>query len=401
MRTSPRALLVALLAGGLLLVTGCGAPASGGAGPSTSAGASKPSDTASPASSAASTPAGAAPGSGPASAAAVPSAAGASAAYVPQPLDPPVKVRVGVAGVGAEASLYYAIDQGYLKDEGIEVELVPLGGNAADHLPALATGEIDFGSMAFSAIIFNSVARGIPIKVVAPYIITANDKSSGLVVRKDLVDSGAYRTLADLKGRTIALVTRASGSQFYLDHALSQAGLSRGDVEYTTVAFPDMVAALANQAVDAAWPIEPFITASETRGVGKAVIYLGEIMPGLWGAVVAAGPNMAARPDVLQRYVTALVRAQRDYHQAVDLNRGGKEAFIQSLMNHTPIKDPQQWEGINLSPMDPDAPLNLQLVDALQDFLIEFGAQTQKVDTSQAVDLSYLNQALQQLGPPR
>src|SRR5262249_3965131 len=126
MRTSPRALLVVLLAGALLLVRGCRAPASGGARPYPSAGASAPSARPPQASARASPP----PAGRARDPAAPPSAAGpaaaspqAAAAYGPQPLDPPVKVRVGVAGVGAEASLYYAMDQGYLKDEGIEVEL--------------------------------------------------------------------------------------------------------------------------------------------------------------------------------------------------------------------------------------------------------------------------------------
>src|SRR5205823_5621836 len=114
----------------------------------------------------------------------------------------------------------------------------------------------------------------------------------------------------------------------YLNHALSQVGLSGNDVNYTLVAYPEMVAAVANGAVDAAWMVEPFVTASEGRGVGKAMLYLGDILPGAMGAIVVASPSMVARTDVLQRYLIALARAEREYHQAVDLNRGGKDKFI-------------------------------------------------------------------------
>ena len=112
-------------------------------------------------------------------------------------------------------------------------------------------------------------------------------------------------------------------------------------------------------------------------------------------------PAALDRPAVVERYVMALVRAQRDYHQAVDLGRASKDPIIQSLITHTSIKDPQQWAGIALAPMNPEAPFDLRLVDAFQDFLLEAGVQSQKIDVNTAIDLSWYQRAPQQLGPPR
>jgi NitT/TauT family transport system substrate-binding protein len=65
----------------------------------------------------------------------------------------------------------------------------------------LGTGELDAGGGSASAGLYNAVLRGIKIKIVA-------DKASSppgygatkLLVRKDLIDSGRYKTLKDIKG---------------------------------------------------------------------------------------------------------------------------------------------------------------------------------------------------------
>ena len=54
-------------------------------------------------------------------------------------------VKVGSSPVLSSAGIFLALEKGYFKEEGIEVELVPFAGSSAPMLPLLAKGELDVG----------------------------------------------------------------------------------------------------------------------------------------------------------------------------------------------------------------------------------------------------------------
>src|SRR5262249_14457446 len=65
-------------------------------------------------------------------AAAAAASASAAAVTAPSPLNPPVKVRLGVLGIAPEAGLFIALDKGYFQAEGLDVEEVPLQAGGGD-----------------------------------------------------------------------------------------------------------------------------------------------------------------------------------------------------------------------------------------------------------------------------
>src|SRR5262249_57370353 len=102
----------------------------------------------------------------------------------PQPLSPPVAVKVGSIGLVGEAGFFTALERGYFRDEGLELELVPFR-TTVDQVAPLATGELHFGAGAPDPSIFNAAQRDIGIKIVAyNAIIGPHDTSGRLVVRK-------------------------------------------------------------------------------------------------------------------------------------------------------------------------------------------------------------------------
>src|SRR5215211_3373986 len=130
-------------------------------------------------------------------------AAGSSTAAPAEPVHAQglARVRQGVLGVVPEAGFFVAIDQGYFREQGIDLDLTPFD-SAARMVPSLGTGQLDVGDGSHSAGLYNAVARGIGIKIVA-------DAASGppgypvvsLLFRRDLVDSGQVRGPGDLRGR--------------------------------------------------------------------------------------------------------------------------------------------------------------------------------------------------------
>ena len=187
-------------------------------------------------------------------------------------------LKVGDVRVLNGGGLYVAVEKGYFREVGLDVRLENLTGGA-DAVPFLATGELDLALGNVSVGLFNAFDRGADVKIIAPGgILPLQDSPLPLIVRKDLIDSGAVRTPADLKGRRVATNTRGGSVEYVLSKVLEGAGRGIADVEVLTLPFPDMPAALSNSSIDAAIPAEPQATRAVNLGVGVPLVK--EIAPG-------------------------------------------------------------------------------------------------------------------------
>jgi NitT/TauT family transport system substrate-binding protein len=103
------------------------------------------------------------------------------------------KIRIGFAP-GA-SGIYFPLAQkmGFLKEEGIEAEVIRLSSGVA--VAALASGEADYYT-ALSAL--RAAVQGLPIKVVASYL---QGGEQTLVARSDI------RSVRELKGKTVVIGT--------------------------------------------------------------------------------------------------------------------------------------------------------------------------------------------------
>ncbi len=323
----------------------------------------------------------------------------AAIASVPRPASTLVKVKVGTLGIAPEAGLYIAIERGYFSDEGLDVELVPFRSGAEQTAP-LATGELHFGAGGPDPSLFNALLRGIDVKIVAHNaLVTEGDASAAFIVRTDLIESGRFRELADLKGMTVAINIEGTTSQLYVERILEKAGLKPADITLTVVPFTEMIAALANRAVDAAWVVEPFVTIGTVQGVSKRVVPMAEAYPGAVTMVVMLSPVFARdQADAARRFVTAHLRGQRDYYRAFLKDEGSREEIIHILTKYTQVKDPRLYANMGWHGVDPNGELNTRVLEDMQDYFVRIGTQQQKVDLNKVIDRSYLNYALERIG---
>src|SRR3954454_333675 len=138
------------------------------------------------------------PPSQPAASATAPAPSAASGA-APAALQPPVRIKTGVNGFALEAGHYIARERGYFQAEGLEVEFVPFS-RGIEQIAPLTTGEIHFGNVGPDPGLFNAALRGIDVRIVAHNgWATPEDGHSGLIVRQDLLESGQFKELKDLK----------------------------------------------------------------------------------------------------------------------------------------------------------------------------------------------------------
>jgi NitT/TauT family transport system substrate-binding protein len=319
----------------------------------------------------------------------------------PSPLMPPLAVRVGILRILVDAGLLVAAEKGYFRDEGIDVSFETFR-SSSEQIPLLATGDLQFGTGAIDPALFNGVARDISIRIVAQNSSNSPTLGAGtLVARQDLYDSGALDIMSELKGRTVGVSTRVGTPGRYVEIALERGSLTDADVEWLTIPFPDMPAALANGSIDAAWMNEPFATLSLERGYARKLATAAELWPTLVTNVLMVADRFAQEnPEAARRFVTAHLRAQRDYYRAFVQGQDPalRAEIVRILVEHTNVKDPALYDRMALHAVDPNGAVDPAIVTEVQDWFVGKGVVPVKVDPQRIVDQQYLDYALQRLG---
>ncbi|MBV9119765.1 MAG: ABC transporter substrate-binding protein [Chloroflexi bacterium] len=315
------------------------------------------------------------------------------------PLSPPVHVKAASLSL-PEPGFSQGLAEGYFGDEGIEVELVPFQqGN--QETPVLANGDLQIGSTAPDPGIFNAISRGINIKFVASMSTQRpGEKTGALVVRQDLIDSGKFKTIADLKGAKIGLPGMGTTAQMYVERMLAKGNLTGSDVTYQQVGMPDGVALLKNKGVDAVFEVQPFIAAIESSNTGKSVAFVGDVVPGFNTDILLYSPDFIQKqPEVAQRFMIAFLRGERDYYQAFVANKAPQDPIINNFAKYSRIKDPNTWKLLATFGLDPNGAIDPSTLDQMQDYFLKAGTQQNRIDMSKVVDLSYAQNAAKILGP--
>lgn len=315
----------------------------------------------------------------------------------------PATVRIGTAGVSSDAALFIADKKGYFREEGLTVTFTRFN-SAAKMIAPLGTGQLDVGGGTVSAGLYNAAARGINVRVVADKgSIRPGYGFSSLLVRKDLVESGRYKSLRDLKGMKVAIGASGTGTASALNEALKQGGLKYADVDVVDIAFPQHMPAYANKAIEASITNEPTTTRCVQGGVAVRIAGNDVIYPDQQTAVILYSDEFVkSRPASARKFMKAYVRASRDYNDALKdgkLAGAGADDVIAILTQYTEIKEPDVYRQITPNALHPDGKLNVASLRKDLAFFREQGLIEGKVAVEQIVDTSFVDAALRELGP--
>lgn len=296
------------------------------------------------------------------------------------------------------APLYVAMSRGYFREQGIDMQL-DRAAAGQDAMPLLANGQIDVLVGGFSAATFNAIGRGLDLRIVASMGRQPRQGyPSALMVRKDLLDSGAVKTVADLRGRKVALSggLGATGS-YWMATKLRTAGLTLKDIDIVNLGFPDMVAAFKTGAIDAAFPSAPATT--QIRTDGTAEYFGGVTQPGASAVgVTFSGGLMRNRPQVARQVLAALVQGARDVQGDGYFDPDNLLAY--SSYTETPLDTLRSMDPYEF---DPDLGLDVQTLQDMQQVFIAEGVEQAQAPYSPSsyVDDTVLKDAWKLLGPPR
>ena len=293
------------------------------------------------------------------------------------------------------APLYVAIEKGYLRDQGIELQL-DRAAAGQDAMPLLASGQIDVLVGGFSAATFNAIGRGLDLRIVASMGRQPHQGyPSALMVRKDLLDTGAVQDIKDLKGRKVAISggIGAAGS-YWVATKLRPAGLTLKDIEIVNLGFPEMVAAFQSRAIDAAFPSAPATT--QIRNAGTADYFGGVTEPGASAVGVAyGGPFMKNRPDVARKLMVALIKGARAVQGSGYFAPDNLEAYARYTA--TPVETLKMMDAYEFEPNL--APDEKTLTDMQRVFIAEGAEQAaEPIPAASYIDDSFQKAAAAELG---
>jgi NitT/TauT family transport system substrate-binding protein len=311
-------------------------------------------------------------------------------------------VRVGTLGAISDAPIFIADKKGFFTDEGIKVSLSVFN-SAAVMVAPLGSGQLDVGAGSPSAGMYNAIARQINVLIVADKAqSTPGYGATKLIVRKDLIDSGRFKSLADLKGMKIAGNAPGVSNTSMLNSILSSVHLAYSDVEVVNMAFPDHLLALQNKSIDAGATIEPIATLAVEKGVASEIIRDDQIDPNHQIATLIYAQDFAKNRDVAMRFMRAYLRGIRFYLKALHngtLSGDTADEVIRILTEYTPVKDANLLRKITPTGMDPNGRVNVKSLQKDLDFYASQGLVEGKIDLSKIVDHSFVDAAAQALGP--
>jgi NitT/TauT family transport system substrate-binding protein len=324
----------------------------------------------------------------------------ASASTKPAAAGAGEKVKVAItSGSVTGAGVYIALDRGYYREAGLDVEIVPFPGGA-QMISSVAASQVDVANTDAGAGLLNAISRELPMRFVADGSHCDSQRcGTAFTVRKDLVDSGKFKDLKDLKGLTVNFSTQGSTLYQFSNRMLDKAGLKPPDLKVQNLTgFPDILPAYSNKGLDASWLIEPFIAQGAEQGLLAKYQTAAEMFGPQQNTVIVYAPNFSTqRVDAGKKFMTAYIRGLRDWIDAVDRNKD-YDAIIGIMTKESSLKDPAIYKKIALPAFDPNGALFLDAIKVNQQWYVDHGDVKNPIDVDKIYDPRYLEYAVGQLG---
>lgn len=308
------------------------------------------------------------------------------------------KIRVGVSPVMSSIGVYIADSEGYFKEQGLNVEIIDFANSGAPMTLLLAKNELEVGAGNLTAGLFNAIAQGNGIKLVADKgHVEAERDYLALVVRSDHLKSGRYRDYGNLRGFKLGLTALDGVSQqIAAERFLVKGGLGEKDVEFVKLSYAEMNAALKSKSIDAAIQLEPFVTLAEVGGFAKRVQGVAKVHPNQQSAAVLYSPQFAAKKEEAVKFMVAYLKGVRLYNQSL------KDDVLRKILFRTvgkklKISDESAWNRMVPVGLREDGRLS---IDALQEDLEWYrrkGYLKSDLQAKNIVDHTFVDEAVKRL----
>jgi len=230
-------------------------------------------------------------------------------------IDAADKVRISIGNLSGQFMTFpLAHKRGFLKEEGIDAEIIRVTGGATG--AALSSGDLDYGT----GMTLGGAISGLPVKVVACFVPAP---VLAMVARPEI------KSVQELRGKTIGVSTFAGGSIFAARLMGKHFGLDPDkDMKFVAVgAVESRFIRLTQGLIDAAVLAPPLD--AEAKKLGFNVLVRAEdilIFPET--GLVAGIKKIQEKPDEIKRVIKAGIKAGIKANRYIRGNRDGTIQFI-------------------------------------------------------------------------
>jgi NitT/TauT family transport system substrate-binding protein len=164
-------------------------------------------------------------------------------------------LHIATLPVDADATAWFALDQGFFQQNGLDVtiDIITSGSAIA---AGLLGGAIDIG-VASIASLSTAHAKGLPVLALAPGGVYNGAVPTSVLA---VAEGSPLRTAKDMTGKTIAVTTLGELAAFSIMSWLDKNGGDGKSVKFIELPTSAMADALVKGRVDAAFVAEPFFT---------------------------------------------------------------------------------------------------------------------------------------------
>ncbi|WP_028551464.1 ABC transporter substrate-binding protein [Paenibacillus sp. UNC451MF] len=310
-----------------------------------------------------------------------------------------VSMDIGMLKLTSSAPIFIAMEKGYFKEEGIDAKAKWF--DAAQPIAvATAGGSVQVGATGISASLYNMVAGGQKLVIVADKGREQKGYSStALMVPTD----SAVKSIEQLKGKKIGITQTGSTYHYMVGRLLEKHGLTLKDVELVPLnSIKGLMESLKSKQVDAVMLNEPNLTTVVKEGYGRTLAQVGDEIEYQTSGVFFS-PKLADNKDLSVRFLKAYAKATRYYYDAVLTLKDGKvvpggnyDDVVKIIAKYT--DQPEETVKQGLPYMDRDGKLLATDIKTQVDWYAKEKLIDKAVDPAGIINTDLLNEALKQLG---
>ena len=296
------------------------------------------------------------------------------------------KVRMASSSTNVSfLALYTALNRGFFKDEGIDLEIIFMPANLAS--TAVLNGDVDYNGAVTGTI--GAAVQGRPMKVL---LFTVAKPLLFLIGQKNIKD------VKQLKGKKIAGSSPGGSATLLANQALKKIGLEPGkDVSVLQMSgnAASRFAVLESGVVDASLLSVPENIIAHEKGYNE-LLFLGDVVEFPQNGFGTSDKRIHENPDEVYRMVRATLRGLQFIW-----DKNNQEAVTNILMKQWKVSDRKMAAEMARQVgrvLTKDAYVKPESVQVLVDLARESAKVTKPVSAMDVVDYSFLDRARKELG---
>lgn len=211
------------------------------------------------------------------------------------------------------APLVMAKEEGYFREEGIDVSFVTLDANSA--LLAVSTGKLDVLSGPVRSGLFNLIVRGVPLQVVADRGHSEPGRCASEAFAAPVATAERIARTRSFRHERFAII-RGGITEYLIERILEREHLTPADVQFVQLPQGDYTSSVSRQIDAIRYTLEPNLSSAIAKGLVKPVVTMEEIAPGHQFGVLAFGKRLLHDDPALgRRFMRAYLRGVRRYNE--------------------------------------------------------------------------------------